>query len=119
VAGPQGATTKTYEAALVHEAPESVLVERLYGEWCDTAARLPASELQVLVLCFLMAEEIEQKIASADRHAIRNVDPLPLLLEATRRALREYLVNHPFGSPEIESEVAGMWDEIILTHLQM
>jgi len=63
---------KNYEF-LVHEALESDLVQRLYGKWRDTAARLRASELQMLVLCYLMAEEIEQRIAPADRHIIRDM----------------------------------------------
>lgn len=42
----------------------------------------------------------------------KNVDPLPLLLEAAHRALRERLTREPFGNPEIESKVADMWDEI-------
>jgi hypothetical protein len=42
----------------------------------------------------------------------KNVDPLPLLLEAAHRALRERLAREPFGDPEIESKVANMLDEM-------
>jgi hypothetical protein len=42
----------------------------------------------------------------------KNVDPLPLLLEAAHRALRERLAREPFGDPEIEGKIADMWDEI-------
>jgi hypothetical protein len=41
----------------------------------------------------------------------KNVDPLPLLLEAARRALREHLASTPFSHPDIESEDVGMWNE--------
>jgi hypothetical protein len=43
---------------------------------------------------------------------LKNVDPLPLLLEAAHRALRERLAREPFGDPEIESKVANMSDEM-------
>ena len=62
-----------YETVLVHEALESDPVERLYGKWRDTAARLRATELEVLVLCYLVAGEIEQKITSADRCIVRDM----------------------------------------------
>jgi hypothetical protein len=39
----------------------------------------------------------------------KDVDPLPRLLEAARRALREHLTRTPFSHPDIESEVVGMW----------
>jgi hypothetical protein len=39
-------------------------------------------------------------------------DPLPLLLEATRRALAEHLARQPFCAPEIEGEIAGMWGDV-------
>jgi hypothetical protein len=42
----------------------------------------------------------------------KDVDPLPLLLEAARRALREHLTRTPFSHPDIESEVVGMWNDI-------
>jgi hypothetical protein len=42
----------------------------------------------------------------------KNVDPLPLLLEAAHRALRERRAREPFGNPDIESKVANMLDEI-------
>jgi hypothetical protein len=42
----------------------------------------------------------------------KHVDPLPLLLEAAHRALRERLAREPFGAPEIEGKIADMWDEI-------
>jgi hypothetical protein len=42
----------------------------------------------------------------------KSVDPLPLLLEAACRALRERLAREPLGDPEIEGKIADMWDEI-------
>jgi hypothetical protein len=42
----------------------------------------------------------------------KDVDPLPPLLEAADRALRERLAREPFGNPDIESKVANMLDEI-------
>ena len=42
----------------------------------------------------------------------KEVDPLPRLLEATRRALREHLTRTPFSHPDVESEVVGMWNDI-------
>jgi hypothetical protein len=46
------------------------------------------------------------------KRAPKNVDPLPPLLEAAHRALRERLAREPFGNPEIESKVANMLGEI-------
>jgi hypothetical protein len=42
----------------------------------------------------------------------KEVDPLPLLLEATRRALAEHLARQPFCTPEIEGEIARMWSDV-------
>jgi hypothetical protein len=64
---------KKNDTVLVHEALESDLIERLHGKWRDTAARLRATELQVLLLCYLMAEEIEQKITPAYRRIVRDM----------------------------------------------
>jgi hypothetical protein len=43
------------------------------------------------------------------------IEPLPLLLQATRRALAEHLARQPFSAPEVESEIAGMWNDIAFT----
>jgi hypothetical protein len=46
------------------------------------------------------------------KRAPKSVDPLPLLLEAAHRALRERLAREPFGDPVVEGKIADMWDEI-------
>jgi hypothetical protein len=40
------------------------------------------------------------------------MDPLPLLLEATRRALAEHMARQPFCTPETEGEIASMWRHV-------
>jgi hypothetical protein len=61
------------EAVLVAEVLASDVIEDLYIEFLEVAMKLGASSLQVLILCHLMVEEIEHKIAPSDRDAIRKL----------------------------------------------
>jgi hypothetical protein len=58
---------KAHEAVLVAE----VLASEAIG--LEAGLAIKAGELQALILCHLMAEEIEQKMAPSDRDAIRKV----------------------------------------------
>jgi hypothetical protein len=64
---------KDLEAALVAEARASDAIEELYVKWLETTNKSRASTLQVLILCLLIAKEIEQRMAPSDRDAIRKM----------------------------------------------
>ncbi len=64
---------KSHEAALVAELLASDRIEDLYVKFLEAAMKLGASTLEVLILCHLMVEEIEQRMAPADRDAIRKM----------------------------------------------
>ena len=83
---------KDQEAVLVAVVLASDLIEDLYIKFLEVAMKLGASSLQVLVLCQLMAEEIEQKTAPSDRDAIRKLvaftDSFHPIGEAADRVVR-------------------------------
>lgn len=64
---------RDHKAVLVAEVLASDAIEELYIKFLEAAMKLGASSLQVLILCHLMVEEIEQKIAPSDRDAIRRM----------------------------------------------
>jgi hypothetical protein len=87
---------KDLEAALVAEARASDAIEELYVKWLETTNKLRASTLQVLILCLLIAKEIEQRMAPSDRDAIRkmmaatdNFHPIGEAADKVVRGLRD------------------------------
>jgi hypothetical protein len=64
---------KSHEAALVAELLASDRIEDLYVKFLEAAMKLGASTWELLLLCHLMAEEIEQRMARSDREAIRKM----------------------------------------------
>ena len=64
---------KAHEAMLVQEHLAGDRVEELYFKLRETAARLGASQLEVLIVFHLLVEDAERQLAPADRRAIREM----------------------------------------------
>ena len=100
----------SHEAALVAELLASDRIEDLYVRFLEAAMKLGASTLEVLILCHLMVEEIEQRMAPADRDAIRRMvaatDSFHPIGEAAAKVVR--------GSAMASTETAMLRAELLM-----